>query len=189
VLPSTSAVGLTTEASAAWPNALGKLTRDLESVLGSKVVGLVRERTSKAVSAGLRWWLFGENADPADVELTVQMIRGRRPFRCSDRALDAYANEAPLSVAVAIPLTATVGEGAGQADLRRRRRVTRQLGRTRHRSGIARLGHVRPLDGTAQVLPRIVAMVNAIQGGALHLASGNTPTGPWPLDRGRQTAR
>jgi hypothetical protein len=75
VLPSTSAVGLTTEASAAWPNALGKLTRDLESVLGSKVVGLVRERTSKAVSAGLRWWLFGENADPADVELTVQMIR------------------------------------------------------------------------------------------------------------------
>jgi hypothetical protein len=75
VLPSTSAVGLTTEASAAWPNALGKLTRDLESVLGSKVVGLVRERTSKAVSAGLWWWLFGENGEPVDVELTVQMIR------------------------------------------------------------------------------------------------------------------
>jgi pimeloyl-ACP methyl ester carboxylesterase len=64
VLLPTSAVGLTTEASAAWPNALGKLTRDLESVLGSKVVGLVRERTSEAVSAGLRWWLFGENAEP-----------------------------------------------------------------------------------------------------------------------------
>ena len=75
MLPSTSAVGLTTEASAAWPNALGKLTRDLESVLGSKVVGLVRERTSKAVSAGLWWWLFGENGEPVDVELTVQMIR------------------------------------------------------------------------------------------------------------------
>jgi hypothetical protein len=44
-------------------------------VLGSKVVGLVRERTSKAVSAGLWWWLFGENGEPVDVELTVQMIR------------------------------------------------------------------------------------------------------------------
>ena len=67
--------GLTTEASAACPDALGKLTRDLELVLGSKVVGLVRERTSKAVSAGLWWWLFGENGEPVDVELTVQMIR------------------------------------------------------------------------------------------------------------------
>lgn len=112
VLLPTSAGGLTTEANVAWSNAMGRLVRDLESVLGSKLVELVREHTRKAVSAGLRWWLFGDDPRPEDVELTVQMIRGNWPrtvamFR---PALDAYAREAALAVAAEIPVTAIAGE-------------------------------------------------------------------------------
>ncbi|WP_158891797.1 alpha/beta fold hydrolase [Amycolatopsis anabasis] len=164
VLLATSAGGLTTEANVAWSHAMGRLVRDLEFVLGSRIVGLVREHTSKAVSAGLRWWLFGDDADPAQVEMTVQMIRGNWPrtvalFR---PALDAYAREAALSVAGGIPVTAIVGE---RDRLIPAEDVESLADATERGTAVVLpgLGHVLPLEGAAQVLPRIVSMVHSVQ--------------------------
>jgi pimeloyl-ACP methyl ester carboxylesterase len=164
VLLATSSGGITTEASVSWPNALGRLVRDLESVLGSTIVGLVREHTSKAVSAGLRWWLFGDDPDPAQVELTVQMVRGNWPdtvalFR---PALDSYAREGALSIAANVPVIAVVGE---------RDRIipvddVESLAAASDRGTavvLPGIGHVLPLEGAAQILPRVVSMVHGIQ--------------------------
>ncbi|WP_020673347.1 alpha/beta fold hydrolase [Amycolatopsis nigrescens] len=163
VLLATSAGGLSTEASAAWPNAMGRLARDLEAVFGSTLVGLVREHTSKAVAAGLRWWLFGDDPDPAQVELTVQMIRGNWPdtvalFRPS---MDAYARDAALSVAAGVPVTAIVGERDRLVPAEDVRRMTAPvpLGTAVVLPG---RGHVLPLEGAAEVLPRIVSIVHSV---------------------------
>jgi pimeloyl-ACP methyl ester carboxylesterase len=165
VLLSTSAGGLATEASAAWPNALGRLWRDLGSVLGSKIVGLVRDHTSKAVSAGLRWWLFGDDPDPEDVELTVQMIRGNWPHTLAlfRPALDAYAREAALLLASGTPLTAIVGERDRIIPAEDVRSLADAVD-----NGTAIVvpgaGHVLPLEAAAQILPRLAAMVRHARG-------------------------
>ncbi|QWF84982.1 alpha/beta fold hydrolase [Amycolatopsis sp. CA-230715] len=164
VLLGTSAGGFAAEASASWPQALGLLVRDLEAVLGSKIIGLVRERTSKAVSAGLRWWLFGDDPDPAAVELTVQMIKGNWPHTVSlfRPALDTYAREAALSVAADIPVTAIVGERDRLVPAEDVALLVRPV-----RRGTAVVlpgaGHVLPLEAPAQILPRIVGVVHSVQ--------------------------
>jgi pimeloyl-ACP methyl ester carboxylesterase len=160
VLLATSSGRLATEVSAAWPSALGKLAADLESVLGSKLYGVVRERTSRAVSAGLRWWLFGDDPDPELVELTVQMIRGNWPHTVSlfRPALDAYAREAALSGIGKLYVTALVGE---------KDRIVRPSDVEEFvkdmRRGFAYVipgaGHVLPLEAAAQVLPKVTTMV------------------------------
>ncbi|GAA3563341.1 alpha/beta hydrolase [Amycolatopsis ultiminotia] len=161
VLLATSSGRLATEASAAWPNALGKLAQDLEMVLGAKLYGLVREHTSRAVSAGLRWWLFGDDPEPDLVELTVRMIRGNWPHTVAQfrPALDAYARDAALALAGDLPVTAIVGE---------RDRIVapndvEQLVRGLPRGSAVVLpgvGHVVPLEAAAQVVPRIAAVVH-----------------------------
>ncbi|WP_033287913.1 alpha/beta fold hydrolase [Amycolatopsis jejuensis] len=163
VLLATSAGRLATEASAAWPNALGKLAQDLELVLGAKLYGVVREHTSRAVSAGLRWWLFGDDPDPELVELTVKMIRGNWPHTVAQfrPALDAYAREAALTLAVDLPVTAIVGE---------RDRIVAPADVEQFVRGLARgssvvlpgVGHVVPLEAAAQVVPRIAAVVREV---------------------------
>jgi pimeloyl-ACP methyl ester carboxylesterase len=163
VLLATSSGRLGAEVSAAWPNALGKLARDLQSVLGSKLYGVVRERTSRAVSAGLRWWLFGDDPESDLVELTVKMIRGNWPHTVSlfRPALDAYAREAALSLVSGLPVTAIVGE---------RDRIVRPSDVEALVRGLENgtavvlpgVGHVVPLEAAAQVLPRIVALVNGV---------------------------
>jgi pimeloyl-ACP methyl ester carboxylesterase len=163
VLLSTSAGGIATEASAAWPNALGRLVRDLDSLLGSKIAGLVHEHTSKAVSAGLRWWLFGDDPDPADVELTVQMIRGNWPHTVAlfRPALNAYAREAALLLAANTPLTAIVGE---RDRLIPAEDVELLAGAVENGTALVvpGAGHVLPLEAAPQILPRLAAMVHAI---------------------------
>jgi pimeloyl-ACP methyl ester carboxylesterase len=162
VLLATSSGTLAAEVSAAWPNALGKLARDLEAVLGSKLFGVVREHTSRAVSAGLRWWLFGDDPDPDLVELTVKMIRGNWPHTVSlfRPALDAYARDSALTQVSGLPVTAIVGE---------RDRIVRASDVEQWAGGLDNgtavvlpgVGHVVPLEAAAQVLPRVVALVNA----------------------------
>ena len=162
VLLATSSGRLATEASAAWPNALGKLAQDLEVVLGGKLYGLVREHTSRAVSAGLRWWLFGDDPDPELVELTVKMIRGNWPHTVAQfrPALDAYAREAALSRVGGLPVTAIVGERDRivAAD-----DVEQLVGGLTNGTAVVLpgVGHVVPLEAAAQVVPRIVAQVHA----------------------------
>lgn len=165
VLLATSSGRLATEAAAAWPSALGKLARDLETVLGSKLYGVVRGRTSRAVSAGLRWWLFGDDPDPELVELTVQMIRRNWPHTVSlfRPALDAYAREAALSAVGDMYVTALIGE----RDKIVRPSDVEELVKS-VRKGFAYVlpgaGHVLPLEAAAQVLPRIVTMVHRARG-------------------------
>ncbi|ATY12428.1 alpha/beta hydrolase [Amycolatopsis sp. AA4] len=163
VLLSTSSGRLATEASAAWPNALGKVAQDLEMVLGAKLYGVFREHTSRAVSAGLRWWLFGDDPDPDLVELTVKMIRGNWPHTVAQfrPALDAYAREAALSLAGDLPVTAIVGE---------RDRIVAPADVEQFVSGLAQgyavvlpgVGHVVPLEAAAQVVPRIASVVHEV---------------------------
>ncbi len=161
VLLATSSGRLAAEVSAAWPSALGKLARDLETVLGSKLYGVVRERTSRAVSAGLRWWLFGDDPDPELVELTVQMIRGNWPHTVAlfRPALDAYAREAALSGVGDLYVTALVGE----KDRIVRPSDVEELAKS-VKKGFAFVipgaGHVLPLEAAAQVLPRVTTMVS-----------------------------
>jgi len=161
VLLATSSGRLGAEVAAAWPSALGKLAGDLESVLGSKLYGVVRERTSRAVSAGLRWWLFGDDPDPEVVELTVQMIRGNWPHTVAlfRPALDAYAREAALSGIGRLYVTALVGE----KDRIVRPSDVEELVRDM-RMGFAYVlpgaGHVLPLEAAAEVLPRVSTMVS-----------------------------
>ncbi|HKN52696.1 MAG TPA: alpha/beta hydrolase [Amycolatopsis sp.] len=161
VLLATSSGRLGTEVAAAWPSALGRLAHDLESVLGSKLFGVLRERTSRAVSAGLRWWLFGEDPDLEGVELTVQMIRGNWPHTVSlfRPALDAFAREAALSRVAGLPVTAIVGD---RDRIVRASDVEELVGGLDNGSAVVLpgIGHVVPLEAASQVLPRIVALVN-----------------------------
>jgi pimeloyl-ACP methyl ester carboxylesterase len=162
VLLATSSGKLATEVSATWPNALGKLARDLEAVFGSKLFGLVHEHTGRAVSAGLRWWLFGDDPDPELVELTVKMIRGNWPHTVSQfrPALDAYARDAAVAQVSGLPVTAIVGE---RDRIVRAADVEQWVGGLDDGTAVVLpgVGHVVPLEAAAQVLPRVAALVNA----------------------------
>ncbi len=159
VLLATSAGGVTPEA--IWPNALGKLVRDLEMVFGAKLLGLVREHTSKAVTAGLRWWLFGDDPAPGDVELTVRMIGGNWPETASAfrPALDAYTRESALSQLGPVPVTAVVGERDKLVPVAD---VEELAGSVANGTAVVLpgVGHVVPLEAAPEVLPRILALVN-----------------------------
>lgn len=153
-----SAGGVTPDA--IWPNALGKLGRDLEMVFGTKLIGLVRDHTSKAVTAGLRWWLFGDDPVPGDVELTVRMIRGNWPHTVSAfrPALDTYTRESALSQVGVVPVTAIVGERdklVPTAD------VEELAGAVGNGTAVVLpgIGHVVPLEAAPQVVPRILTLV------------------------------
>ncbi|MFI6095158.1 alpha/beta fold hydrolase [Lentzea sp. NPDC051213] len=110
VFVSTAASGMS-ETSLAWPKAVGKLVRELERAFGP-IVRAVREKIEPTKTAGLRWWLFGDQPDPADVELTADMVWGHWPetvalFR---PAVDRYDREAGLTVAKEKAVVAVVGD-------------------------------------------------------------------------------
>ncbi|MDX8030304.1 alpha/beta hydrolase [Lentzea sp. BCCO 10_0856] len=110
VFVSTAASGMS-ETSLAWPKALGKLVRELERAFGP-IVRAVREKIEPTKTAGLRWWLFGDQPDDQDVELTADMVWGHWPetvalFR---PAVDRYDREAGLTVAKEKAVVAVVGD-------------------------------------------------------------------------------
>lgn len=110
VFLSTATTGMA-ETSLAWPKALGKLVRELERAFGP-LVRAVRQRIEPAKTAGLRWWLFGDEPRPEDVALTADMVWAHWPetvalFR---PAVDRYDREAALTVAGERPVIAMVGD-------------------------------------------------------------------------------
>lgn len=110
VFVSMAASGLS-ETSLAWPKAVGKLVRELERAFGP-IVRAVREKIEPTKTAGLRWWLFGDEPEEADVELTADMVWGQWPetvalFR---PAVDRYDREAGLTVAKEKAVVAVVGD-------------------------------------------------------------------------------
>ncbi|SES39479.1 alpha/beta fold hydrolase [Lentzea albida] len=99
------------ETTLAWPKAVGKLVRELERAFGP-IVRAVREKIEPAKTAGLRWWLFGDEPSDEDVELTADMVWGHWPetvalFR---PAVDRYDREAGLMVAQEKAVVAVVGD-------------------------------------------------------------------------------
>ncbi|GAA4409748.1 alpha/beta hydrolase [Actinokineospora soli] len=146
--------------SAAVPHSVGRVVQDLRGILGSHIDRVSR----KAMAVGLRWLLLGDDPDPDDMRLVADMISAHWPdtvalFR---PGLDRYAREAALDLAVAAdgPVIAVVGD--------RDRLVP-----TAHADALAGgvvdgsavvlpgLGHMLPLEGAAEVLPRIVGLVHA----------------------------
>ncbi|SFR27418.1 Pimeloyl-ACP methyl ester carboxylesterase [Lentzea waywayandensis] len=110
VFVSTAASGMS-ETALAWPKAVGKLVRELERAFGP-IVRAVRERIEPTKTAGLRWWLFGDQPAAEDVELTADMVWGHWPetvalFR---PAVDRYDREAGLTVAKEKAVVAVVGD-------------------------------------------------------------------------------
>lgn len=138
----------------------GKLAAELEVIVGSGLVRRVRHRIDKAMTAGLRWLLFGEEPRAGDVRLVAEMIDRHWPHTAAlfrpaladhDRrkALDVVANTPVLGI-------------AGQRD----RVVPPAHGRAFARAApqgesmvLPALGHMLPLEGASAITPRIVAMV------------------------------
>jgi pimeloyl-ACP methyl ester carboxylesterase len=110
VFVSTATTGLA-ETSLAWPKAVGKLVRELERAFGP-IVRAVRDKIEPAKTAGLRWWLFGDQPRAEDVELTAEMVWAHWPTTVSlfRPAMDRYDREAALTVAGERPVIAIVGD-------------------------------------------------------------------------------
>lgn len=158
VFLSTPAGGL----AATLPQSVGRVVQDLEAILGPKIVGHVRDRIDKARTIGLRWLLLGDDPDPDDTRLVAEMISRHWPetvalFR---PALDRYDRAQALSVAAGTPVLAIVGEkdrlvpaahAHALADSMRGTAVT-----------LPGLGHMLPLEGAAEIIPRIVGQVHEI---------------------------
>jgi pimeloyl-ACP methyl ester carboxylesterase len=110
VFVATAATGMS-DASLAWPKSVGKLVRELERAFGP-LVRAVRERIEPTKTAGLRWWLFGDEPRDEDVALTAEMVWAQWPetvalFR---PAMDRIDREAALAVAGEKPTIAVVGD-------------------------------------------------------------------------------
>ncbi|WNV86480.1 alpha/beta hydrolase [Umezawaea sp. Da 62-37] len=110
VFVATATTGLA-ETSLAWPKGVGKLVRELERAFGP-IVRAVREKIEPAKTAGLRWWLFGDQPRAEDVELTAEMVWAHWPTTISlfRPAVDRYDREAALTVAGERPVIAVVGD-------------------------------------------------------------------------------
>lgn len=110
VFVSTAASGMS-ETTLAWPKAVGKLVRELERAFGP-IVRAVREKIEPTKTAGLRWWLFGDQPAAEDVELTADMVWAHWPETVAlyRPAVDRYDREAGLMVAKEKAVVAVVGD-------------------------------------------------------------------------------
>lgn len=148
---------------AALPRSVGRLAQDLEPILGSRLLDHVRSRIDKAKTIGLRWLLLGDDPDPADARLVAQMISKHWPdtvalFR---PALDQYDREAALTVAAETPVLAVVGEKDRIVPASHARALAAAV----HQGTavtLPGLGHMLPLEGAAEIIPRIVGLVHQV---------------------------
>ncbi|CCH33048.1 hypothetical protein BN6_57900 [Saccharothrix espanaensis DSM 44229] len=158
VFVSTAATGLA-ETSLAWPKALGKLVRELERAFGP-LVRTIREKIEPAKTAGLRWWLFGDQPRPEDVELTADMVWAHWPetvalFR---PAVDRYDREAALTVAGERPVVAIVGDEDRLCPESNARALAEAVGG--EAVVVDDAGHMLPLESPAAVAAQIVKLFN-----------------------------
>lgn len=148
---------------ATLPQSVGRVVQDLEAILGTKLINHVRSRIDKAKTIGLRWLLLGDDPDPEDTALVAEMISRHWPetvalFR---PALDRYDREQALSVAAGTPVLAIVGEKDRLVPASHAQALAESV-----RNGTAvtlpGLGHMLPLEGAAEIIPRIVGQVHEI---------------------------
>lgn len=139
----------------ALPRPLGRIVQDLHAILGPRLVGEVHRRIDKATTIGLRWLLFGDDPEPADVRLVAEMVARHWPdavalFR---PALDAVDRAAAFEVLDGLSAVAMVGE--------RDRLVPGSHLAHGHTVTVPDVGHLLPLEAVAEVVPRIAAGVRA----------------------------
>jgi pimeloyl-ACP methyl ester carboxylesterase len=146
----------------AWPSSVGRLVQDLRAILGARIVDRVTQHIDKATTIGLRWLLLGEDPDPADVRLVAEMIATHWPdtvalFR---PALDRFDREAALTVAAGTTVVAIVGD---RDRLVPESHAEALAGAVDDGTSVVLpgLGHMLPLEGAAQVLPRLVGLAHA----------------------------
>ncbi|HEV2780217.1 MAG TPA: alpha/beta fold hydrolase [Actinophytocola sp.] len=155
--------GRLAEASATLPQSVGRLVRDLEAILGSRLLDHVRNRIDKATTIGLRWLLLGDDPDPADTALVAHMISKHWPDTVALflPALDRYAREVALTVAAGTPVLAVVGDRDRLVPAAHARALAGSV-----QSGTAvvlpGVGHMLPLEGSAEIIPRMVGLVHAV---------------------------
>ncbi|WP_158841111.1 alpha/beta fold hydrolase [Saccharothrix deserti] len=156
VFVSTAVTGLA-ETSLAWPKALGKLVRELERAFGP-LVRAVREKIEPAKTAGLRWWLFGDEPREEDVDLTADMVWAHWPdtvalFR---PAVDRYDREAALTVAGERPVIAIVGDEDRLVPESNAKALAAAVGG--ESVVVEDAGHMLPLEAPAEVAARIMEL-------------------------------
>ncbi|MFD0205403.1 MULTISPECIES: alpha/beta fold hydrolase [Saccharothrix] len=156
VFVSTAATDLA-ETSLAWPKALGKLVRELERAFGP-LVRAVREKIEPAKTAGLRWWLFGDEPRQEDVDLTADMVWSHWPetialFR---PAVDRYDREAALTVAGERPVIAIVGDEDRLVPESNAKALAAAVGG--ESVVVEDAGHMLPLEAPAEVAARIMEL-------------------------------
>ncbi|MGM1064332.1 alpha/beta fold hydrolase [Saccharothrix sp. Mg75] len=156
VFVSTAATGLA-ETSLAWPKALGKLVRELERAFGP-LVRTIREKIEPAKTAGLRWWLFGDEPRREDVDLTADMVWAHWPgtialFR---PAVDRYDREAALTVAGERPVVAIVGDEDRLVPEGDAKALAASVGG--ESVVVEDAGHMLPLEAPAEVAAQILLL-------------------------------
>lgn len=160
-----AATGMAIEPSASRiPAVITKVMWDLEAVLGSSVVDALTGRAHKAMVTAMRWSLFGDNPRSDDVLLTWRMIHKHWPktmalFRT---ALDAYVAGAKLLVPDGLDVVGIAGERDRLVPVEHMRLLLDSV------PGAVTVvlpaaGHMIPLERPAEVLPRIVGVVHAVQ--------------------------
>ncbi|MEU5693100.1 alpha/beta hydrolase [Actinosynnema sp. NPDC020468] len=153
---STAVTGLA-ETSLAWPKAVGKLVRELERAFGP-LVRTIREKIEPAKTAGLRWWLFGDEPRPEDVELTADMVWAHWPdtialFR---PAVDRYDRQAALTVAGERPVVAIVGDEDRLVSESNARALASAVGG--RAVVVPDAGHMLPLERPESVAEQLLAL-------------------------------
>jgi pimeloyl-ACP methyl ester carboxylesterase len=158
-----TAAGWVAEASATLPQSVGRVVQDLEVILGSKIISQVRNRIDKAKTIGLRWLLLGDDPDPQDTRLVAEMVSRHWPetvalFR---PALDRYDREQALSVAAGTPVLAIVGEKDRLVPASHAQALAKSV-QNGTSVTLPGLGHMLPLEGAAEIIPRIVGQLHEI---------------------------
>lgn len=157
--------GMAVDSSRSSPSLLGKVLEDLETVLGSRLVDLVTDRAHKRAVTAMRWSMFGENPNQEDIELTLRMIRRHWPetmalFR---PGMDAYIKQATLTTPDHTRVVSLVGERDRLVFPEQASALLEPAGSNAELVVLPDVGHMLPLEGRAQVIPRIVSVVHTVQ--------------------------
>lgn len=161
VLLATSASWLG-DAAAVLPAGAGRLVKDLGAILGDAIPPPMRVRLDRARTVGLRWLLLGDDPADEDVTLLAEMITEHwpEPLTLFHVPLPREDRVAALAAMTGIPVLTAVGESDRLVPATHAELVAGAVP-----DGTALVlpgaGHLLPLESAAQLVPRILGMVNA----------------------------
>lgn len=114
----------------------------------------------RLLAPGLRWLLFGPNADQAAVRITTQSIASCRPVTMSGfrSALEAHERDAALAAFASIPTMVLVGSHDRLTPVSSARRITAVLPSAKL-TIFPEAGHMLPVERVADVAGWMAALV------------------------------